>query len=204
MIIVGSTPGCDCPALVEIPVPQCAKGSSLAWIAPHNIFETPMTEQAQAVDTIQTIMDDEDRHRTSVTMTQAVATALAPSSAVTATNKELLAGRLRLMAKELKRFQEMIATEVEMGHLLKIATQEGIEMPVSPDIPQPSGLQSVPAAIQPKFPIDGLVLMAGNTSLHTDISDDGKVNKECLEYVLGEFPLKLNTHDGPWLREPQI
>ena len=46
--------------------------------------------------------------------------------------------------------------------------------------------------------------MAGNTSLDTDINDDGKVNKECLEYVLGEFPLKPNTHNGSWLKEPQI
>ena len=135
MIIVGSTPGCDCPALVKIPMPQHAKGSRPVWIAPRNIFETSLTEQIQAVDTIQTIMDDEDHHRTSATMTQAAATALAPSSAVTATDKELLARRLRLTAKELKRFQEMIATEVGMGHLLRMAAQEGIKMPASPDIP---------------------------------------------------------------------
>ena len=140
MIIVGSTSGYDHPALAEIPVPQQAKGSRLVQVAPHNIFETPLTEQVQAVDTIQTIMDNEDCHRTLATVTQAAATALASSSAVTATGKELLAGRLRLMAKELKCFQEMIATEVGMGHLLKMATQEGIEMPASPDIPQPSGL----------------------------------------------------------------
>ena len=71
-----------------------------------------MTEQVQAVDTIQTIMDDEDHHRTSATMTQVAAAALAPSLAVTATGKESLARRLRFMAKELKHFQEMIATEV--------------------------------------------------------------------------------------------
>ena len=46
--------------------------------------------------------------------------------------------------------------------------------------------------------------MAGNTSLDTGINDDGKVNKECLKYVLGEFPLKPSTHDGSWLKEPQI
>ena len=204
MIIVGSTPGCNHPALAEIPVPQCAKGSRLVQIAPHNIFETPLTEQAQAVDTIQTITDNEDHHRTSATVTQVAATVLAPSSAVTATDKESLAGRLRLMAKELRHFQEMIATEVGMGHLLKMAVQEGIEITASPDIPQPSGLQSVPAVIQPKFPVNGLVLMAGNTSLDTGINDDGKVNKECFEYVLGEFPLKLNTHNGSWLKEPWI
>ena len=43
--------------------------------------------------------------------------------------------------------------------------------------------------------------MAGNTSLDTGINDDGKVNKECLEYVLGKFSLKLNTHDGSWSKE---
>ena len=137
-------------------------------------------------------------------MTQEAAAALALSLAVTATDKESLARRLRVVAKELKCFQEMITTEIGMGHLLRTAAQEGIEMPASPDIPQPSGLLSVPAAIQPKFPIDGLVLMAGNTSLDTGINDDGKVNKECLQYVLGEFPLKLNTHNGSWSKEPQI
>ena len=196
VIIVGSTPGCNHPALAEIPMPQHAKGSRPAQIAPHNIFETPLTEQAQAVDTIQTIMDNEDHHRTSATVTQTAATALTLSSAVTATDKESLAGGLRLMAKGLKRFQEMIAIEVGMGHLLRMATQEGIKMPASSNIPQPSGLQSVPAAIQPKFLIDGLVLIAGNTTLDTGINDDGKVNKECLNYVIGEFPLKLSICDG--------
>ena len=137
VIIVGSTPGCNRPALAEIPVPQCAKGSRPAQIAPCNIFETPLTEQAQAVDTIQTIMDDEDHHRTSATVTQVAATALAQSPAVTATDKESLAGRLRLTAKELKHFQEMIVTEVGMGHQLRTAAQEGMKMPASPNIPQP-------------------------------------------------------------------
>ena len=140
MIIVGSTPGCDHPVLVEIPMPQHAKSSRPVWTAPCNIFETSLIEQAQAVDTIQTIMDDEDHHRTSATMTQVAATALTPSLAVTATDKELLARRLRLMAKELKCFQEMIAPEVGMGHLLRTAAQEGIKMPASPTIPQPAGL----------------------------------------------------------------
>ena len=75
-------------------------------------------------------------------------------------------------------------------------------MPASPNIPQPSGLQSVPAAIQPKFPINGLVLLAGNTSFDTGINDDGKINKECLEYVLGEFPLILSARNGSWSRNP--
>ena len=95
----------------------------------------PFTEQAQAVDTIQTIMDDEDHHRTLATVTQVAAATLAPSSAVTATGKELPARRLKLMAKELKRFQEITATEVGMGHKLKTATKEGIEMLASRNIP---------------------------------------------------------------------
>ena len=44
VIIVGSTPGYDHPALAEIPMPQHAKGSRPVWIAPCNIFETPLTE----------------------------------------------------------------------------------------------------------------------------------------------------------------
>ena len=79
-------------------MPLCAKESRQVWIALCIIFETPLTEQAQAVDTIQTIMDDEDCHRTSTTMTQVAATAPTPSLAVTATGKESLARRLRLMA----------------------------------------------------------------------------------------------------------
>ena len=112
MIIVGSTPGCDHPALVEIPVPQCVRGSRPAQIAPCNIFEVLPTEQAQAVDIIQTIMDDEDHHRISATVTQAAATAQTLPPAVTATDKELLTRKLKLTAKELKHFQEMITTEV--------------------------------------------------------------------------------------------
>ena len=129
VVIVGSTTGCDHPALAEIPMPQYAKGSRSVQIAPRNIFDTPLTEEAQAVDTIQTIMDDEDHHRTLATVTQVAAADLTLPSAVTATDKESLARRLRLMAKELKCFQEMIATEVGMGHLLRMAAQEGIKIP---------------------------------------------------------------------------
>ena len=73
-------------------------------------------------------------------MTQGAAAVLALSLAVTATGKESLARRLRLMAKEFKCFQEMITTEVGMGHLFKMAAQEDIEIPALPDIHQPSGL----------------------------------------------------------------
>ena len=46
--------------------------------------------------------------------------------------------------------------------------------------------------------------MAGITSLDSGINDDGKVNKECFGYVLWEFPLRPNTHDGSWSKESQI
>ena len=44
VIIVGSTPGCNHPALAEIPVPQYARGSRPVQIAPRNIFEVLLTE----------------------------------------------------------------------------------------------------------------------------------------------------------------
>ena len=46
--------------------------------------------------------------------------------------------------------------------------------------------------------------MAWNTSLDLGVNDDGKVNQECLKYVLGEFPLRTSTHDGSWSKEPQV
>ena len=84
-------------------------------------------------------MDDKDHCRILATVTQAAATALTPSPAVNATDKESLTRKLKLTAKELKHFQEMITTEVGMEHLLKTAAKEGIKMPASPDITQPPG-----------------------------------------------------------------
>ena len=140
------------------------------------------------------MMDDEDKNKISATDIEAVATIPAPASAATVASKDLLGLKLNLSAKELKWFQDMIASEVGMEHLLQAAAQEDIDMPV----PRPLGEVT---AVQPKFPIDGLVLLAVNTTTDSGDKDDGKVNKECLRYDLGKFPLKPGSHDGLWSKE---
>ena len=82
----------------------------------------------------------------------------------------------------------MIASEVRMEHLLQVAAQEGLNMPALPSLPLPPYPLGEVATVQPEFPIDGLVLLAVNTT--KDSGDNGKVNKECLRYDLGKFPLK--------------
>ena len=59
------------------------------------------------------------------------------------------------------------------------------------------------AAVQPKFPMEGLVLLARNTTIDSGDKEDGKVNKEYLRYNFscGKFPLKPNSCNGSWLRE---
>ena len=109
-------------------------------------------------------MDDEDKSKASATEVKAAATIPAPVLAATMASKDLLASRLNLSAKELKWFQDMIASEVRMEHFLQAAAQEGIDMPAPPSLPPPPDpLGEVPAVL-PKFPIDGLVLLAVNTT----------------------------------------
>ena len=61
------------------------------------------------------------------------------------------------------------------------------------------------AAIQPEFPIEGLVLLNGDTTIDSDDKEDGKVNKECLRYDFGHgrCPLRLMCcHRQGWLLTP--
>ena len=95
-------------------------------------------------------------------------------------SKDPLALRLNLSAKELKWFQDMIALEVRMEHLLQAAAQEGIGMPALLSPPPPPDPLGEVTAVQPKFPIDGLVLLALNITTDSGDKDDGKINKECL------------------------
>ena len=91
-----------------------------------------------------------------------------------------------------------------MEHLLQAATQEGIDMPAPlslPPLPDPLGEVT---AVQLKFPIDGLVLLAVNMTMDSGDKDDGKVNKECLRYDLSKFPLKPGNHDGSWSEETHV
>ena len=69
--------------------------------------------------------------------------------------------------------------------------------------PAPDPLEEV-AAVQPKFPIDGLVLLAVNMAKDLGDKDDGKVNKECLRYNLDKFLLKLGSHNGSWSKETHV
>ena len=62
-----------------------------------------------------------------------------------------------------------------------------------PTAPDPLGEVT---AVQLKFPIDGLVLIAMNMTTDSGDKDDGKVSKEYLRYDLGKFPLKPSSHDG--------
>ena len=90
--------------------------------------------------------------------------------------------KLKLVAKELKHLQEMVATDVGMEHLLQTAAQEGIDMPALPSLPLFQEPFGEVAAVQPEFPTEGLVLLTGNTTIDSGHKEDGKVNKECLRY----------------------
>ena len=201
VIIISTTPATQCKALAEIPIPQHARGSRPAEIAPRNIFEVSLSEQTQAVGTIQMMTNDEDKSKILVTDIEVVATTPAPASVAVVASKDLLPSKLNLSAKELKWLQDMIASEVGMEHLLQTAAQQGIDMPVLQNLPPPPDPPGEVAAVQLKFPIEGLVLLAVNTTMDPGNKDDGKVNKECLRYDLGKFPLKPSSCDGSWSRE---
>ena len=83
------------------------------------------------------MIKDEDKGKISATDVKAATTIPALASAATVALKDLLALKLNLSAKELKWFQDMIASEVRMEHLLQAATQEGIDMPAPLSLPLP-------------------------------------------------------------------
>ena len=91
--------------------------------------------------------------------------------------RDILAMKLKLSVKELKCLQEMVATDVRMKHLLQTAAQEGIDLPASSSLPLSQESFSEAAAVQPKFPIERLALLAGNTAIDSGDKEDGKVNK---------------------------
>ena len=180
VVVVATTPASECQALVEIPVPQLAKDTKPVGSAPRNVFKVTPTEQAEAIGTIQSMMSLEDQGRDPNTVTESVVLAHAPASTATAMSRDILAMKLKLSAKELKCLQEMVTTDVGMEHLLQTAAQEGIDMPASPSLPPSQEPFSEVAAIQPEFPIEGLVLLNGDTTIDSVDKEDGKVKKECL------------------------
>ena len=134
VMIVVTTPPPEHQALVEILVSQLAIDTKLVGTASQNVFKVTPTEQAEAVSTIQSMMDLEDQGKDPNTVTESVTPTCAPASTATAMSRDTLAMKLKLSAKELTCLQEM-ATNVRMEHLLQAAAQEGINMPALPSLP---------------------------------------------------------------------
>ena len=82
---------------------------------------------------------------------------------------------------------------------LLTAAQEGIDLPESPSLPPSQEPLCEVAAVQPELPIEGLMLLAGDTTLYSGDKEDGKVNKECLRYDFGygRCPLRPNKQVTP-------
>ena len=206
VVIVATTPAPEYQALVEIPILWLAKDTKPVRSTPRNVFKVTPTEQVEAVNTLQSTMSLEDQSRDPNTVTESAALAQVPASTATAMSRDILAMQLKLSAKELKRLQEMVATDVGMEHLLQTAAQEGINMPASPSLPPSQEPFSEVAAVLLEFLIEGLVLLNGDTTIDSDNKEDGKVNKECLRYDFGHGRclLRPNSHDGSWSKETHV
>ena len=148
----------------------------------------------------------EDQCKDPYTVTEPATTIPAPAFTATATSKDILPMKLKLSVKELKHFQEMVATDVGMEYLLQTVAQEGIDMPALPSLPLSQEPFSKVSAVQQEFPIDSLVLLAGNTTIDSGDEEDGKVNIECLRYDFshGKFPLRPTSRDGSWSKEIHV
>ena len=142
-----------------------------------NVFKATPAEQDQAVSTIQSMMSLEDEGKDSNAATGSATTVLATSSTSTAMLRDILAMKLKISVKKLKCLQEMVATDVRKEHLLQTAAQEGTDLPASSSLPLSQESFSEAAAVQPKFPIERLALLAGNTAIDSGDKEDGKVNK---------------------------
>ena len=158
---------------MEIPISQLARDTKPVRTAPQNVFKVTPTEQDEAVSTIQSMMNLEDQGKDSNTVTESVMTIPAPASTATATSRDILAMKLKLSAKELKCFQEMVTTDVEMEHLLQTVAQEGSDMPALPSLPPSQEPFGEVAAVKLELPIEGLVLLAGNTTIDSGDKEQG-------------------------------
>ena len=118
VMIVATTPAPEHQTLVEIPVSQLARDTKQVKTTPQNVFKVTPAEQEQAVSTIQSMMSLKDEGKDPDAVTELVTTTVATSSA-TATSRDILAMKLKLSAKGLKRFQEMVSTDVRMEHYFK-------------------------------------------------------------------------------------
>ena len=160
VMIVATTPAPECQALVEIPVSQLARDTKQMETTLQNVFKVTPSKQDQAVSTFQSIMSLKDEGKDPNAATEPATTTLATSSTATTTLRDILAMKLKLSVKELKHLQKMVATDVRMEHVLQTAAQEGINLPASPSLPLYQESFGEAAAVQPKFPIKGLVLLA--------------------------------------------
>ena len=206
MVIVATPPAPEHQVLVEIPISQLARDTKPVETAPQNVFRVTPTEQAEAVSTIQPMMDLEDQGKDPNTVTESATSAPASASTATATSRDTLAMKLKLAAKELKHLQEMVASDIGMEYLLQTAAQKGIDMPASPSLPPSQDPFGEVAAVQQEFPIEGLVLLAGDTTIDSGNKEDRKVSKECLRYDFGHgrCPLRPNSCDGSWSKETHV
>ena len=130
------------------------------------------------------MMNLEDQGKDPNTVTESVTPAHAPASTATATLRDTLAMKQKLSAKELKCLQEMVATNVGMEHLLQAAAQEGIDIPALPSLLPSQEPFSKVAAVQPEVPIEGLVLLAGDTTIDSGDKEDGKLAGSALVMTL--------------------
>ena len=78
---------------------QLAKDTKPVRTAPQNVFKVTPTEQAEAVSTIQSMMDLEDQGKDPNTVTESATSAPASASTATATSRDTLAMKLKLSAK---------------------------------------------------------------------------------------------------------
>ena len=203
VLILATTPAPEHQALFKIPVSQLARDTKPVGTAPQNVFKVTPTEQVEAVSTIQSMMDLVDQGKDPSTVIESMTTAPAPASTATATSRDILAMKLKLSAKELQHLQKMVATDVRMEHLLQTAAQVGINMPALPSLPLSQEPFGEVAAVQPEFPIEGLVLLTGDMTIDLGDKEYRKVNKDCLRYDFshGRCPLRPNSHDGSWSKE---
>ena len=183
VVFVATTPATEHQALMEIPIPQQARDAKHAKTAPMNVFKVTPTKQDEAVSTIQSMVNLEDQGKDPNTVAKPVRTVPAPASTAATTSRDVLAMKLKLSAKELKCFQEMVAKDVRMEHLLQTAAQEGTDMPASPSLPPSQEPFSEVAAAKPEFHIEDLVLLAGNTTIDSGDKEDRKITKQRVPQV---------------------
>ena len=164
VMVVVTPPAPDCQALAEIPISQLAKDTKPVGTALRNVFKVTPKKQAEAVSTIQSMMDLEVQCKDPNTVTESMTLAPLSASIAMAMSRDTLAMKLKLSAKELKCLQEMVTSDVGMEHL-QTAAQEDIDLPELPSLPPSKEPFGEVAAVQPESLIEGLVLLTGDMTI---------------------------------------